>query len=91
MRGVGIWGVALMQSIFYFFTYGFAFGREGVKDGADISDLTWEQKEQVLRLMFSKMNRRAQCVSQPMRSASPASRSHGASNDAPALPDKYVW
>ena len=33
--------------------------REGITDQVEISDLTWEQKEQVLRLLFSKMNRRA--------------------------------
>ena len=30
--------------------------REGLGDQVDISDLTWEQKEQVLCLLFSKMN-----------------------------------
>ena len=30
--------------------------REGVGENVDISDLTWEQKEQVLRLLFSKIN-----------------------------------
>ena len=30
--------------------------REGVEGHVDISELTWEQREQVLRLLFSKMN-----------------------------------
>ena len=30
--------------------------REGVRERVDISELTWEQKEQVLRLLFSKIN-----------------------------------
>lgn len=29
---------------------------EDMQKGADLGDLTWEQKEQVLRLLFSKMN-----------------------------------
>ena len=71
-------------------------GREGIKDGTDIADLTWEQREQVLRLMFSKMNSRVQRGrgSRPVRSASPSSSSrapHGVPSDVPALPDhKYV-
>lgn len=42
--------------------------REGITDQTEISDLTWEQKEQVLRLLFSKMNRRAPptTASQPL-------------------------
>ena len=30
--------------------------RMGVKGNIDISDLTWEQKEKVLRFLFAKMN-----------------------------------
>ncbi|XP_003389088.1 PREDICTED: basal body-orientation factor 1-like [Amphimedon queenslandica] len=29
---------------------------DGVNEGVDIGDLTWEQKEQVLRLLFAKIN-----------------------------------
>lgn len=39
----------------------FSFSRDDVGDTEDISDLSWEQREQVLRLLFAKMNaKRAQ-------------------------------
>lgn len=41
--------------------------REGVSDQVHIADLTWEQKEQVLRLVFSKIN----CVPPPTLHAKP--------------------
>ncbi|KAL5474689.1 hypothetical protein EMCRGX_G026673 [Ephydatia muelleri] len=53
---------------------------DDVKDGVDISDLTWEQKEQVLRLMFSNMNHHSRALQ--------TSRPRGTSSDIPSLPEK---
>lgn len=36
------------------------FLRDGVNGSVDISDLSWEQREQVLRLLFAKMNTKKQ-------------------------------
>ena len=63
-----IWNFLLdsvQQSIFYFARYCISRSlppspRDGISSrsgGVDISELTWEQKEQCLRLLFAKMNR----------------------------------
>lgn len=55
--------------------------RDGVGSragGVDISELTWEQKEQCLRLLFAKMNRRKTALS--------ANSLQGTKTQTPALP-----
>lgn len=37
--------------------------RYGVTGNVDVSDLTWEQKERVLRYLFARMNGTQQAVS----------------------------
>lgn len=42
----------IFLSLFFFLK----FVRTDIQGNVDIGDLTWEQKEKVLRLLFAKMN-----------------------------------
>ena len=56
--------------------------RDGIgsrSGGVDISELTWEQKEQCLRLLFAKMNRHK-------TTAALSSKNSGQTTPMPALP-----
>ena len=73
--------------------------RDGIASrtgGVDISDLTWEQKEQCLRLVFAKMNRRKTASSakslqgtmvtqQPALPAPPTKSQHAESASTPSV------
>lgn len=46
----------LTLTIFLFHFFSLKFFRTNIQGNVDIGDLTWEQKEKVLRLLFAKMN-----------------------------------
>lgn len=50
--------------------------REGVSGRVDIADLTWEQKEQVLRLLFSRINKTTPTKQQPLPQPAPSRYTH---------------
>ena len=65
--------------------------------GVDISDLTWEQKEQCLRLLFAKMNRHKTATSSAKKSghtttpALPAPPIHGQNNaESASSPSVFI-
>lgn len=47
---------AYFDHIFPFLFFSWKFSRTDIQGNVDIRDLTWEQKEKVLRLLFAKMN-----------------------------------
>lgn len=53
-----------MNCMFFVIYYRLRVGEDGGK--VDISDLTWEQKEQILKLLFSKMNQSAMSSKKPL-------------------------
>ena len=69
--------------------------RMDFSDKVDISDLTWEQKEKVLRYLFARMNKTTKVSSRPsppqtQPSTQPAI-SNGPDESIPRLMDKEAW
>jgi len=60
-----------------------------ISDKVDISDLTWENKEKVLRYLFAKINRTTKTVQRQKHSAPPSILD--SEHSLPRLMENEAW
>ena len=91
--------VNLLNCGVYIKSFSLSVCRDGIGSragGVDISDLTWEQKEQCLRLLFAKMNRHktASSAKKPGYTtttlALPAPPIHGQNAESASSPSVFI-